>query len=395
MLKKMLCLVIALMLALNCASALAADDGADPMTLEELLAWADGYRQMAEKSELLNDPHDEDALTEDGYAFVYTFGILYFDVPELTEDAVLTGLVIYDEDYPGLRGTQVGMPYEQVIAAFYQENDELVGARDGAMLYLMNDMPVEASAALVLRDGQRIEAVQYSVYDQRAAGGDGYVAAGVTYTVSDGLVYAMRAYGLDSCAAEADVRQELADMAVLQGETGYVRVTSSLNGADLTMFGEADLTLAGMDLTSVTPEQAEAALGTVLEDIWTENGEDGFIRTVEFAGCEMVFLYDQRKTQSSLMMLDITVDGMEGPRGVRVGDTFSSVMCRFHYGDGEFTGATDVLYGAEGEAYGVAEYGHGGAAILRYALPLTDGRTAALMVSFEQLVANEVLIYFN
>lgn len=383
MLKKMLCLLTALLVVLTCVPAFAAQT--DALTLEELTDWVEGYRQMAMESAPLNDPHDADALTEDGYAFVYDFGTLYFDTPELTEASVLNGVVVYDLQYPGPRGTEVGCTLSSVLDAFRNDNAELVGNHDAAVLY-MDD---EEAAGVVLRDGQRILAVQYAVFDRSSA-------AGVIYTLQDDLVAAIRAWGLNGQGDEAMIRAELDELTATKNAMDYRSVLSSLDGSQLTMFGPADLTLCGLDLTSVTPEQAESVLGPMLEDIWEDNEDGGYIRTIDFQDCEMTFLVNAAKDQAVLMMLDVTIDGLEGPRGVRVGDTLSSVLCRFRHGEGEFDGATEVLYGGVGQAVsGVVEYGQTGAAILRYTQPIDGGRTAMLMVSFEQLIANEVLLYFG
>lgn len=384
MLKKMLSLVLSLMLLAGVVPAVA-DNGADMLTMEELTAWAESYRQMAEESQPLNDPHDADALTEDGYTYVYDFGTLFFDRPDLTADAVLTGLVVYDMEYPGPRGTQVTSSLDAVLDVFRCDNPQLIGSQTAAVVYLEG----REAAGVVLRDGQRIQAIQYAVYGPE-------MAAGVVYTLQDGLVAAIRAFGLAGHADAALVNDEVEAIESARYSVDYQRVPMSIVGSELTPFGVEDLTLWGLDLTSVTPEEAEVVMGDMLEDVWVENEGEGWLRTVDFADCEMTFAYDSAKQNPVLMMVDMTQDGLEGPRGVRVDDTLSSVLTRFRHGEGAFTGSMELLYGTmDANPAGVVEYGQGGDAIVRYTIDLPDGRIAMLMVDFEAMNAVEVLLYLG
>lgn len=400
MLKKMICLLTALAVLMMTVPGLAVDDGPDPLTMAELTAWADTLRAMTAAIEPLNDPHDADALTEDGYAFVYPFGILYFDVPELTEETLLLGGVLYDTDSLGLerslRATGIGMSAQSVLNAFYNENPSLDGSREQAALYVTNDLPMDGSLGLVLRDGQRVQAIQYTVLEQLAVGGEGYRSVGVVYTLDEGHVSAIRLYGLNSACTQEEAADELSAAEAVRAMTGYTMVPVSYTGSDVTMFGPADMAFSGIDLNTVTPETASAVLGTMLEDIWHDNN-GGYIRTVDFAGCQMTFTYDADRQNGRLMLLDVTEDaGFEGPRAVRVGDTLSAVVARFRSGEGSFDGATEVLYGDPAFApFAVVQYGNAGSAILRYAAPMADGRAAVLMITFEQLCATEIMIYFN
>ena len=87
--RKFICLLLsALLLCAWVIPAMGADNGADPLTWAEVVAWARSLEMQGRAAKPLNDPHDEAALSEDGYAYVYDFGTLYFDSPELTEDAL-------------------------------------------------------------------------------------------------------------------------------------------------------------------------------------------------------------------------------------------------------------------------------------------------------------------
>ena len=395
MLKRLLCLLLALLL-LPLSAALGEDDGLSALTLEELTGWAQGYKTRAMAAQPLNDPTEPGALSEDGYAFVYDFATLYMDRPEMTEDSVLKNLVVTDAMEEGPRGTRVDMLSGEILASFYNENNLLEGNRGFAALYLGDSMPSSASWAWLQRDGQRVMAIQYAVHEQLAAGGDGYTDAGLVYTIQDNLVAAIRAYGLDSVIDEADVQDNLAAVRDVFEDTSYAQVPVSYVGTDLEPFGESDLTFSGIDFLTLTPEAAQAALGDCLEDMWMEDDTGEFIRTMEFAGCEMTFIYDSKKENPRAEMLSMVSDGMEGPRCVRVGDTFSSVLIRFRYNEGEYENNSEVLYGdPTGDMYGMAEYGDDASATLRYAFRTQEGRQAVLYMTFEAMSLREALLYFN
>lgn len=394
MMKRLFCLMLALAL-LPILPGLAEESAAGSLEMKELREWAAAYKQRAMESQPLNDPTAEDALSEDGYAFIYEFGTLYMDSPEMTEDSVVKNLVITDPAEAGPRGTAVDMFTDDVLAAFYNENPQLDGSRSFAVLYLGDSLPQEAVWAWVQRDGQRVMSIQYAVYEQRATGGEGYTDAGLIYTLQGDLVSAIRAYGLDEYSTEADVQADLEAVRQLMGETGYIRVPVSYAGTDLEAFGPADMAFSGVNLLAMTPEDAEDVLGECLEDHWMEDDTGEFIRMMEFAGCDVTFVYDASQQNPRVSSMAITQDGMEGPRCVRMGDTFSSVLNRFRYGEGAYADLTEILYGDPATAaYGIAEYGADASATLTYSFE-EAGRQVVMQLAFTTMELSEILLYIN
>ena len=153
----------------------------------------------------------------------------------------------------------------------------------------------------------------------------------------------------------------------------------------------------GMDFLSLTPDNAGASLGACLEDDWMDDDNGEYVRTMQFANCEVSFIYDGQKQNPVIDLMSIDTDSMEGPRAVRIGDSFSSVLTRFRHSEGVCDGvSTETLYGAEGQAaWGVANYGDDASATLRYGLRLADGREVVLYMTFDQMYLSEVLIYIN
>lgn len=396
MMKKCVALFLALMMALSLTTAVAESD-ADALDYDELMDWAEGFKTRALAAGApLNDPTEEAAYTEDGYAFVYDFATLYMDRPEMTADSVLQAVVVYSPEEQGPRGTGVDQLSSEVLNAFYNENDDLQGDSSFAALYVSDTMPAGALWGWVQRDGQRIETIQYAVHEQLSSGGDGYTDCGLVYTLSDNLVAAIRAYGLNETISADEVRSNLDAVQEVSEKTEYAQVPTSINGSELEMFDRDDLIFSGLDFLSLTPEEAEARLGAAQEDDWMED-EGAYLRSMEFASCTMTFSYDAQKQNPTLEMLSIDMDGLEGPRCVRIGDTLSSVISRFRNGEGNYDGVSrEVLYGdGENAPYGLAEYGDDATAGLWYAAKLEDGRTVVLSMSFEQMYLSDITLYVD
>ena len=396
MMKKCVALFLALMMALSLTTAVAESD-ADALDYDELMDWAEGFKTRALAAGApLNDPTEEAAYTEDGYAFVYDFATLYMDRPEMTADSVLQAVVVYSPEEQGPRGTGVDQLSSEVLNAFYNENNDLQGDSSFAALYVSDTMPAGALWGWVQRDGQRIETIQYAVHEQLSSGGDGYTDCGLVYTLSDNLVAAIRAYGLNETISADEVRSNLDAVQEVSEKTEYAQVPTSINGSELEMFDRDDLIFSGLDFLSLTPEEAEARLGAAQEDDWMED-EGAYLRSMEFASCTMTFSYDAQKQNPTLEMLSIDMDGLEGPRCVRIGDTLSSVISRFRNGEGDYDGVSrEMLYGdGENAPYGLAEYGDDATAGLWYAVKLEDGRTVVLSMSFEQMYLSDITLYVD
>lgn len=391
MFKRLFCLLMAL--TMLPVFALAEESSASALTWQELKTWTDGYKARAMASQPMNDPTDPDANTDDGYVFMYDFATLYMDRPEMTEDAVMKEMVIYAYEEEAPHGTRVDYTSEEILSTYYHENPDLRGDYDFAPLYVSDHLPMGAAWGWVQRDGQRIMTIQYGVHEQTATGGDGYTDAGLVYTIQDDSVAAIRAYGLDQVVAEEDVRQNLQAVQDLFQVNTYARQPISYAGVDLPPFGMDDLMFAGMDFSTVTPEKAKEVFGPCHQETWTEDDNGEYIYTMEFEHCEITFVCDKNKQNARAEVMAITTDGMEGPRAIRLGDTFASVRLRFRHSEGETDGMSEVLYGdMEGSDYGMAEYGEDASATLRYQVKTPVG-DVMLYLYFEQRYLSEILLF--
>lgn len=394
MFKRMLCLLFVFMM-LAILPAAAEESDAEILTLQDLWQWADDYQTLALASQPLNDPTAAGSYTEDGYAFVYEFATLYMDRPEMTADSDLRALVVYTDEQEGPRGVGVDDPAQLVLSAYYTENPDLVGNRNEAVLYAIDMMPECAYVGTIHRDGQRIQVIDYAVYELAATGGDGYTNAGISYTLQDNNVTAIRLYGLHDRISAEDVSAILAQAQELAREASYSQVPTSYVGSELEPFDSEDVIFSGLDFAALTPEEAISVLGNPSDDVWLEDG-DGYMRKLEFAACEMTFFYDAARENGRVMNMTIHADTLEGPRSVRVGDTVASVINRFRNGEGSFDGSVEALYGSEESgSFGVADYRADGSILLRYGTVTENGASVVMYLFFDHMYLQEILLMAN
>ena len=390
MMKKTLAVWMALVLLFSFAMA-EEDSVAGVLEYGELMTWAESYLARARNLQPLNDPHAAEAYSEDGYQFVYDFGSLWLDSPEMTADSILRAVLITSEEELGPRDTHVDQTTAELLSSYYTENPTLLGDQGFAGIYQVNLLPEGAAWAWVQRDGQHIMAVQYAVQDQLATGGEGYTDAGLIYTIQEDLVAAIRAYGLDQTAQEEDVRANLLEVAQVFAAKDYVQYPLSYLGLDLEGLHAEEL--QAVPFLQANPEDLSARFGEPVEDTWLQDG-DAWLRTMDYGDFEVTYAYDGRKANPALDGAEIVSGGVEGPRGLRIGDSFSSVYHRFRHGESSFDPDTlsELLYGDLNSAsWGLVEYGEEADSVIRYATPWENGQ-ALLYLSFDQLTLQDITL---
>lgn len=397
MMKRMLCLLLTVLMALGCTYAGAEDtqdNSADALTLTELHAFAAQMQTLAMASTPLNDPSADQS--EDGYAFEYSFGTIYADSPAMSIDTQLLSIVLTSAEVQGPRDLQVGDDLAVVLAANYSENPNLRGSREEAVLYVLDLLPDSLRWGEVKRDGQRVQTVEYAVHERVETDGEGYTDTGVIFTMENNCVSAIRVYGLSARTTEAEITAVRDNLRFNAFYDDYAQVASSYNGAELPMFDGTDLQFSGIDFMSLTPESATEVLGDVIDDVWVENGTDGYVRTMTFAACDVTFLYDAQKQHPQVEMLIIADDIIEGPRASRIGDTFEQVYNRFRNMNGAIDeNDNEFLYGDEESGqYGMVEYS-ADSAVMRFSLVLDDGTRVVLRLEFNFSVLSEIMVYIE
>ena len=384
--RTILCLLAALMV---CAMFSAAAEEPQPLTASELDTHMDGVRIQSMAAEPLNDPADEEARSEDGTLFRYEIARIYATGTALTEDTALNTVVYEDSEGPVFRGLGVDSMLEELLAAFPNENPELAGTRDEALLFLKDTEEGGFVYGRILRDGQRVSAAEYG---EVLPEGEGFVRVAATFTLQDGLVTSIRMDGRSSGQMDGVRAGELrAELLALAEHDEYRAVKTSRNGKDLEAFGEDDLVFGGFSYTAMQP----ATLPGEPEKELIDNEDGTWLLRCEGPGYEAVFTCDENGDNAKILSFSIRDEDTEGPRCVRLGDLFHEDFTRFRSEDNEMSeGMTELLYGEEdGENWGFASYDpSAGETSLRYVTTTKDGVKVQLILRYNENYLTEIML---
>lgn len=386
MMKRILCLAVLLAL---CAVLPAAAETAQPVTAAELDALRDSVKAQALAEEPLNDPADEEAQNEDGTLFRYENVRIYAAGTELAADTPVNALVFEDSEGPVFRGRGIDFLQENVLGAFPNENGSLAGTREAAVLYLQNTEEGGFVFGRILRDGQRITAVEYG---EVLPAGERFRLASVTFFLQDRLVSAIRVDGLNPAEGliDAAYANELyTELKRLAGQDEYRAVKTSGNGLDLEAFGESDLAFSGLTYPGLQPDTLPGSTEREMID----NGDGTWLLRCEGAGFEAVFRCGANGEDPRILSFSILDDQLEGPRGVRAGDLFSDDFCRFRNGEnGMKEDLTELLYGTEGTApWGMANYNPEDMS-LRFVTDTQEGLRVELILRYTENYLTEIML---
>ena len=328
---------------------------------------------------------------------MFSGGTLQIAEETLTETTAVLGaeLAMGQEDP---RGLLIGQTLDELLAAYPDDNPGLYGSYYDAALYLRGEKP-EATAGYLLRDGQRVSQVIHEVYAWQA---DGVICCRVRYEIREGLIFAIFIEDMDSVISEEEALQRIADAAAIQENREYFMYPTDPSGA-LEPFAREDLSLrtadlAQIDLMDLNAETALETLGAAEMDAWTEDdtGEKKHaLRQMDWDGVSLLLVYDESRVQLLEKVLTVTADTLEGPRGVRVGDTLDSVLNRFRFALQVSPEGSFLLYGDGQEApYGVLNYSTIGAE-MQYVLALEDGGTVRWHLAFTDGILDEMILMAN
>jgi hypothetical protein len=217
------------------------------------------------------------------------------------------------------------------------------------------------------------------------------------YSLGDGYITAVRAYGLSVSVSQAKVEETIAGVLAIQKEQAYFNYPQSSVGTDIDPFEREDLLFSGLDFLGLTPEAAVASLGTFETESWLQDDNGEWLRIIQWPNAEITFAYSRDKVFKRVDTFAVNQRGIEGPRGVQVGDTLSSVLMRFRHSEGEFDGtSSEVLYGdVKTPPYGLAEY-DAATATLHYACPIEGGgdvKSVTLHMIFVDTILSELYLY--
>lgn len=370
--KRLLCLVLVLVMALS-GAALAQNDPA-PLALAEIEAFNQALLNQAIKDKLMP------IAQENAFAVLGDMYELQLSTPDLSFDSVVDQAAMTRKGPPteglsGPRGTRTDMTAGEVLSLFPNDNPFLSGSQDAAVLYIRGELPAAVHTGFVLRDGQRLMLIEYDVYYQTE---QGVTRAGLQFTLDEGEVSAIRSFISASPMSQEEARESLAGLRKTQEQTDYLAYQVQ-EGSELT---REDMTLAGLDFFDVTPETAIAVLGEPANQEEIKDGENEVFISQQWPGLEIMF--EKTGEQTIASSITLTEGRQEGPRGIRMGDSLAQIISLFQHGS-DLPLSGGALYGdAENQTppYGALVTRPEGISL--YYVISTERGNAALIMDFIQ-----------
>lgn len=379
---------------LLCSTALA--DEAGVLTETELAAWLNQLLLSTANVSPDNAPVGEESLTTDGYAFLYGSATLYYNKPVLDAQSILKAVAVTDEALDMPRGVRLGAPASMLMAAYGWQNPTLAGDESIAPLYVLNQLPSAAYWAWAQRTGATLQSVQCAIHVR--AGEDRYTDTGVQYTVQDGVVSAIRVYGLSTLVRLSEVQSNLAAVSGVPTQAAAAPVEGVTLVSSAEPFSASDLTFWRMDFVTLTEKGAGVLFGAAQSDDWAQDDNGQWLHTLGFANATAVFATDANRENPVLESLSITGGDAQGPRGLTIGLRLNDALALFRSdGSGLTTGTAALLYGDGQTAPTATLERTGGDATARYllALPGDTGAQVALHLTFVNDLLAEIMLYRN
>ncbi len=387
---------LALWLALCLLAPTALADEAGVLTETELNTWLQTLLRSTLNVQPLNAPVGEDALTQDGYAFLYESATLYYNKPVLDAQSVLNAVAVTGESLDMPRGVRLGAPASMLLSAYAWQNPTLAGDESFAPLYTLDRLPQAAYWGLAQRSGDALQSVQCAIH--ASMGNDRYTDAGVLYTVQDDVVSAIRIYGLSASTDAASVRANLTAVTSGSGKPSTAPAQGVTDRSDAQPFGKDDLRFGRLDFLTLTEKGAAVLFGETTDETWAQDAGGQWLHTLTYAGASLLFALDANRENPTLESLTLTGEALVGPRGLAAGTPLAAAMALFRSeGSGAVADGAALLYG-DGETlpFGTLER-TGNDATLRYAaaIPGADGtaRTVALHLTFVNGLLAELTLY--
>lgn len=373
-------LVFSLLLSLSAS----AQEELQPLALNEIEQFNQHLLEQAMADKL------EPFASEGGYLARGDGYELLLSSQDLSADSVVLSAALRiggHEQKPleGPRGIRPEMKAEDLLALFPSDNPFLAGNQDSAVLYIAGELPAAVYAGFVLRQGQNLTLTEYDVYYQAQ---EGVSRAGIQFTIEQGFISAVRSFFSDNSMSQEEARQALEHLRALQEETGYIAYG---DGSD-TQLTREDLVLAGLDFVDLTSEMAKAALGEPGNEETVRNSGGGSLITLQWPGAEVVFKLEGEAERAE--RLTVREGILEGPRGLRVGDSLAQVISRFEHGE-DLPLEGGALYGdAAGQEppFGVMVASAEGV-MLYYAVKTDRGNAALLLEFIDDVMVSMTLTY--
>lgn len=350
-------------------------DDTGVLSEKELNAWLGEVLRSTASQQPLNAPVGEEALTQDGYAFLYEEATLFYNKPLLDTASKLLGVSVTGQELATPRGLTIGSPARLLVDTYGWQNPGLM--TDGVMapFYLLDRLPQAAYWAWGQVGESGLSMVNCFIHVR--VGEERYTDAGIRYTLEEGLVTEIRVYGLGAVMSLQEVlgnleafdqtqeaitgdgpdrqRPTIPEGDAVKAEGGQgVSTAGTLPVSTQNAFDSTDLQFAQVDWLHLTPQGALAAFGEEhLAEEWTQDPQSGTWRASSqwAGGVSLSFALDGNKGNPRLAEWTLA-DGcpLEGPRGIRLGDCPQSVMDKFRCDGPAFAEGQEFFLYGEGTA---------------------------------------------
>jgi hypothetical protein len=330
-------MTLLLLLCLGLTPVLAQPAGEpQPITVDEINRFNQGLLQRALEEKAAVVQSAEGFMAEGtGYTLYLTSDDLSAD--SVISDALLSINSLHVEGMVDTRGIGVTSSLADVYAAWPNDNPMLAGTMSGAVLYMRGALPEEVSLGRIVRDGQQVQVVEHVVYQQVD---NGFLRRGIQYLIDNSEVIAIRSFGGSQPIDAETAQQELQAASDLQEQTGYFAYDTK----DPTQLQREDLVVQGLDFLDMKPEDAVQVFGEAVHEEKVEDSTGEQIRTLQWDGVEIVFIYDAAGAFLRTERITVTGTGIEGPRGFRVGTRLQDAIARIAHKDA-IPSASAALYG--------------------------------------------------
>lgn len=371
--KRVLMILMALMLLV--LPSLAQQAQPDMLSLQELNALTERLLIRGIVDNLVVEPTEESGNAARGEGYT-----LYLDSRDLSLDSVLSDAsidlsAVELEDLQDMRSITVLTPLDMLYAAYPNDNPQAYGTSDAALLYLKGSTPDTVNFGLITRDGQTVRMIEHAIYEPCDGG---YMHSGIQYTIDQGFVVGIHYFGGSLIVSPSEVEERLIQLKNLQKQKDYFAYDTQ----NPLPFESEDLSFGALNFFDLTPQKAVQVLGKAAHDERVKESDDQELRIMQWDGIEIAFSYGPKDEFNRIERLFVSLPGMEGPRGLRVGTDLMAAIQRFPH-EAEISSASQTLYG-EGDLQ-QAPYGRletqGNDAQLYYAAQ-QNGETVLLSFEF-------------
>jgi hypothetical protein len=399
-----LCLALALGLT-GAARAAENPAGPGPATYVELLQWRDAIWTAVRHEPLLNNP--EDTYDPAGSA-TYLLQMEHYTIESITPTLdtdynPILSVTLNDVQAEGPRAMSLGVPLDAVLTAYENDNPALVGDSEFAALYVYDIGErtglQEAGWGLLMRGARGALGVEYAVSAPFTAA-DAYTDIVISYVITDGYVTDMRVRGFGASVLEAELRENIDTVRGIAANTAYDPRSDMPPPMHAEMFGREDLLFADLDFLTATAGDLRALLGAPQSEgpVSAEDGGTAGL-CLTYPGLECVFDLDAQSQPGALRSLLISDPGLEGPRGLYIGEPLEDVLHGFRLEDETYSEAQTILYAPEASIdsppFGLLETYDTQNATVRYAMPApaNEGEGIMLLITVENLRVTEMYLY--